>query len=191
MSTPDTPTRNRDLFYAIAELVEQDPERHDQNVWERPVPEACGTIACVAGWACILGRPDDFQLTERGFYEPKLSTIEEALRHHFEYGPEETVEVDDLVGQLGYRAVAIQTEDPIFRGVARTDLLARVDYWQENASGLLGVDEDEADTLFAPDVGPLGGLTVAEALRAIGDGAPISEVWGYDDDAEDIEEDED
>ena len=78
----DTPKRNRDLFYRIADQIEKEPTSYDQGFWcvtqaeyieelrfevefgdatqekldralDVPASE-CGTVACVAGWACFL-----------------------------------------------------------------------------------------------------------------------------------------
>ncbi len=63
--------RNKELFYQIADAIEQNPSHHHQGSWIRVedtrVPsnmltlevngeqiEHCGTTQCVAGWAAVL-----------------------------------------------------------------------------------------------------------------------------------------
>lgn len=55
--------RNAELFFAVADAIEREPHRYDQGDWfdhweplsEMP-PPACGTTACIAGWAIACGR---------------------------------------------------------------------------------------------------------------------------------------
>jgi hypothetical protein len=42
--------RNKELFYAIADKIESEPECWDQADWGNE----CGTKHCIAGWACHL-----------------------------------------------------------------------------------------------------------------------------------------
>lgn len=44
--------RNKELFYKIADKIEAEPERYDQDTWGAQT--ACGTAHCVAGWAANL-----------------------------------------------------------------------------------------------------------------------------------------
>lgn len=44
--------RNTDLFFAIAEQIERQPASYYQGTWGRR--SACGTTACIAGWAVQL-----------------------------------------------------------------------------------------------------------------------------------------
>lgn len=46
-----TPTRNRELFYKIAEQIEKHPETYDQSTWGGV--RACGTAHCVAGHVAV------------------------------------------------------------------------------------------------------------------------------------------
>jgi len=48
----ETVTRNRELFYRIAELIEANPELYDQRSWGGSTP--CGTAQCIAGHAAAL-----------------------------------------------------------------------------------------------------------------------------------------
>lgn len=48
----ETVTRNRELFYRIAELIEANPELYNQRSWGRSTP--CGTAQCIAGHAAAL-----------------------------------------------------------------------------------------------------------------------------------------
>lgn len=44
----ETLTRNSDLLRAVARQIREHPETYNQHVW------ACGTQACIAGWAVLL-----------------------------------------------------------------------------------------------------------------------------------------
>lgn len=46
MSSP-----NAELAYRVLDFIDADPESWQQAVWIR---HECGTIACFAGWACLL-----------------------------------------------------------------------------------------------------------------------------------------
>lgn len=43
---------NVDLMLKIREKITNEPDSYDQDVWIET--SACGTTACIAGWACIL-----------------------------------------------------------------------------------------------------------------------------------------
>lgn len=51
----DQPTRDRELFYRVAEQIEREPMSYNQDTWGRPEPNTpCGTARCIAGWAVYL-----------------------------------------------------------------------------------------------------------------------------------------
>jgi hypothetical protein len=70
---PYSPTLNTELLERVRQLILMRPGLHDQQVWIRnsreDTParlisrwaesgEPCGTTACTAGWAAILGAPE-------------------------------------------------------------------------------------------------------------------------------------
>lgn len=50
MSNPTTP--NADLAYRVLDHIDEHPEQWDQGRWIGKAE--CGTVACFAGWACLL-----------------------------------------------------------------------------------------------------------------------------------------
>lgn len=50
-------------------------------------------------------------------------------------------------------------------------------HYSEYARRILGLNEYDADQLFAAGKGPADGMTVGQALRAIAGGAKIEDVW--------------
>lgn len=157
------------LLKGIADLVEEFPDLHDQETWETtPEDNPCGTKACIAGWACILGT-NDFKQKEmkieggegKGiFWIPKKRIVRE---HAPDY-----VDVDEL--SPSGRIKNLPTE-----------------YYAETGASLLGLERHEADLLFHGEGRPREGYTVSSALRAIANGSDVHEVWSdgtdvYDDD---------
>jgi hypothetical protein len=67
------PVLNIELMERVHQLIQMRPELHDQQTWGRTpsdtpagiisaraeTGEFCGTTACVAGWAAILGAPEN------------------------------------------------------------------------------------------------------------------------------------
>lgn len=45
-------TPNAELAYRVLDHIDAHPRSHMQDVWVATTP--CGTIACFAGWACLL-----------------------------------------------------------------------------------------------------------------------------------------
>ena len=60
---------NIELFKKIREKIATTPEAYDQTVFaRRSITAPCGTVACIAGWACVLGGAmdaDDLKRRER------------------------------------------------------------------------------------------------------------------------------
>jgi hypothetical protein len=51
--------KNAGLAYAVLDHIDAHPEQWDQDVWMGKAD--CGTIACFAGWVCLLsGEEPDF-----------------------------------------------------------------------------------------------------------------------------------
>lgn len=165
MASKNIPAKT--LLLAIADLVEEFPHLHDQEHWETlPEEEPCGTKACIAGWACILGT-DDFKqkslkvgdADEKGiFWIPKKRVLRE-----YE-GMEQ-----DVVEDLSYSG--------------RINRLSN-SYYSSTGAELLGLDGYESDLLFHGEGRPRDDMSVSEALRAIANGADVADVWtdGTDDD---------
>lgn len=60
-------TRNTELFYRLADIIELFPEHYDQEQWSDTVGE-CGTSHCVAGWAAAeAGYQPDRWTSTNGF----------------------------------------------------------------------------------------------------------------------------
>lgn len=53
---------NEELWHRIHDQITQYPESWDQSDWGHT--EECGTVACVAGWACALS---GWEMTKAGF----------------------------------------------------------------------------------------------------------------------------
>lgn len=53
---------NAELAWRVIDHIDAHPDQHDQEVWIRR-GDGCGTVACLAGWACLLGgdQPDFHQ----------------------------------------------------------------------------------------------------------------------------------
>jgi|GEM_PF-3357940 hypothetical protein len=47
------PTPNAELAYRVLDHIDAHPEQHDQGTWIK-VGTDCGTVACFAGWTCLL-----------------------------------------------------------------------------------------------------------------------------------------
>src|SRR5688572_2759026 len=122
-------TRNKELFYRIADQVERHPETYDQSVYGEVTP--CGTSHCIAGHAAAMS------------------------------GCRPTVFLD---GSL------------LPNGCVVTDAAGKKRDVDLVAAELLGIEHGEASWLFSPAWEPPPEMTVPEALRRLGDGAPINEV---------------
>lgn len=64
--------RNTDLFFAVAEAIEDDPRRYCQDSWyDRR--RGCGTTACIAGWAAaIVAKAGDLNRARRAWDDDPL-----------------------------------------------------------------------------------------------------------------------
>lgn len=53
---------NAVLAYKTLDHIDADPDQHDQQFWIHR-GDGCGTVACLAGWACLLAddRPDFYK----------------------------------------------------------------------------------------------------------------------------------
>lgn len=132
--------RNRELFYKIANKLEQQPELWKQDTYISDVnfaPEnICNTPACIAGHAIVECDNSD-------------------------------------------RYIFIQSKDGIYLFPKdKSEILS----WEDEARDVLGLLYQESDTLFEISGRPRDEYTVPSALRAIGDGAKVSDVWidGWD-----------
>lgn len=162
------------LLNAIASLLEEFPALHEQTQWETtPSENECGTKACIAGWAVILGTDDfkqkDLKITKSDgttvtghFWLPKMRTV----REHSHRPDMPKMSHDDRITHLAGRG-----------------------YYEEKGRELLELNFDDAALLFHENGQPRDDMTVSEALRAIAAGVAVREVWtdGYEDDDEDYE----
>ena len=63
--------RNADLFFAIADRVEFDPDSYNQHTWGRPSSWTdCGTICCIAGHALSLS---GYEVSMKNSYTPRFT----------------------------------------------------------------------------------------------------------------------
>lgn len=189
--TKITKPEGQKLLMEIADLIELEPDRHYQAQWQVEVMDpksmlvkgsdtACGTTACIAGWACILGT-DDFELRQVDnifHYMPITEAIERAVDEYL---------ADPSVERWDKDAMLAVWRDAQERGEGRPYLLLnalmQADYYARTGGELLGLASDEEyDALFGAECQPLKGLSVPEALREIARGAEIEDVWGDPDD---------
>ena len=142
--------RNKELFYKIADAIEQNPSHHYQSSWirvrENPSLfarrvqtsdmltlevngeqiEHCGTTQCVAGWAAVLDGQGE-----------------------------------RLAIQMG--EVSGDNEEP-FSVI-------------KSAACALGIDADEANTLFVSSAGHTESYDWPAVLRALGDGTTVKKAF--------------
>lgn len=63
---------NTELMIKVRDHIVAHPEQHDQATWAEKTE--CGTTACVAGWALILGSPVDAHIfDETGSLPPTVA----------------------------------------------------------------------------------------------------------------------
>ena len=161
-------TRNKELFYKIAEVIEKNPNSYNQTSWfqiydneGRPVyaeyfpfdaPEVnlCNSAFCIAGWAEHLEGLVPLHNYSTEWVDPK-------------YLPEDIKKVRlDLV-----KIARLENN------LRDNNQLVRV---KVDAAERLGLTGPEADWLFCEYWLPRNPLTVSEALRRIGDGESIREL---------------
>lgn len=57
---------NIELFKKVREKIATTPEAYNQSVFARASTVApCGTVACIAGWACVLSGAMDAEELKR------------------------------------------------------------------------------------------------------------------------------
>lgn len=173
------PSKNiapKTLLLAIADLVEEFPELHDQEHWEtKPEDNTCGTRACIAGWACILGTND---------FKQKEMIVGDADKPGIFWIPKKRVVRDHGYMDADYVEKMTPGE--------RIEHLP-TDYYAGTGAELLGLDGSDADLLFHGEGRPRNGLSVSEALRAIANGTPVEDVWAdndYDEDEDSMWDDD-
>lgn len=138
--------RNEQLLRDVASHIEAHPEQYNQGTYGREA--ACGTTACIAGWACLLSG-------------------HEALVREME-----TLEVqhDELLrlphGSWG---------EEHWKTIDRRDELAEKIH--ETGAKALGLeDEIEAGRLFSGGWRPGHGYSVPEALEKFAAGSSLEEI---------------
>lgn len=149
--------RNRDLFHAIAQIIEDDPSRYDQRyyifdthgrVFRSILDDAgshpCNTVCCIAGHAVLLC------LGENG--------LTEAVKA---YGPD---------GNRSFPSTHLQraVQDRLPQSAPRAISMA--------AAQELGLTTIEANVLFDTRWRPAEDLDVPTALRLLGEGAAVTDV---------------
>jgi hypothetical protein len=51
---------NAELAWRVIDHIDAHPEQHDQNAWIDK-SASCGTVACYAGWTCLLSNDEPFE----------------------------------------------------------------------------------------------------------------------------------
>lgn len=183
---------NKELLLRIADLVERETDNgptYDQNSWghlkemaiylsedddpdEKPL---CGTTACIAGWAAILSDYTKPQVTTKLDYASLMDHSPRVTR-----------------AQIGYVWAKAPTQAEIDAWEERHHAQGHSNLpgqyhrigneFQSNISDmalfLLDLGYEFSD-LFNSEWAPPAGMTVAEALRAIADGASLESVTDY------------
>lgn len=71
---------NIELFKKIREKIATTPDAYDQETYGRRNDYApCGTAACIAGWACVLGEAEPLE-TVRSLHERYVSGDKEIVK---------------------------------------------------------------------------------------------------------------
>lgn len=136
--------RNVALFHMVANQIEREPSRYDQEIWGGLIEKdpSCRTAHCVAGWAAKL-----HGAAPQGFRKRADNKIAEPdWEFCIPKGP--------------------------YDGICYVDGNGAV-YTATYAQELLGLTTAEADELFDSDWRPRDGMTVPEALRDIAAGGDI------------------
>ena len=94
------PTPNADLAYRVLDQIDAYPKSWDQGLWVGESPE-CGTIACFAGWACLLS--DVSMRDEFVLIDGEEIHVEEAAESLLGIGHEDLMEHGDLFCGLNSR----------------------------------------------------------------------------------------
>lgn len=85
---------NIKLLKAVKRAIQQEPKRLDMNIWvgstkDFPFPGhmrlACGTVACIAGWALLLHRRKGRQPIQE--VRDKIGTVQDAARKVLRISP--------------------------------------------------------------------------------------------------------
>jgi len=65
---------NQELAKKVLDHILAHPEEHDQSTWG--IKAECGTVACIAGWTCILAGQEEWQrfVDEDAWGLPNFST---------------------------------------------------------------------------------------------------------------------
>lgn len=163
-----TITKGHDLLREVADLIERNPKAHDQGNWMHNEGSACGTTACIAGWATVLGT-DDFYI-RGGKYVPKKKAVMQKLRARFSSQADRDYYLDRMQGDHDIEA--------------RIDILDSANYYVQTGADLFGLSYDQGNyfgsdcwKLFGGSARPRGGHTVPSALRYIAKGGDIEDVW--------------
>lgn len=69
--TTEKPQLNTELFEKIKQKITENPEGLDMNKWR----DRCGTVMCIAGWACVLSGEDIMKVKYIPYVGAKLLGI--------------------------------------------------------------------------------------------------------------------
>ena len=171
--------RNKELFYKIADVIENDLSVYDQSWWgahiyetcpngddealertkARVLEQSCGTSHCIAGHAAVLA---GYKPEVRKGYVPAFGKAEAhiVIEINWEEMFSPNGNVMDHPSDIGRKVLGLSPEEAsILFG----------EYWRP-----LDWDDDASDEVNAK--------YVAEALRALGDGWSIYDVTEHESD---------
>ena len=182
----EAPTRNKELFYKIAEVIEKDDSVYDQAVWGGVVYQscaddplsiesaktqvkerACGTAHCIAGHAAVLSGWTPYI---RVGYNPTT----EPLARVVEVNWEEMLPPEPTEDEYAYRHPSEIARTALGLSIRESEILFS-EYWRPEGWKMSeGMDEGLSNH---------NRQVVAQALRDLGDGDSIWDVT-YDDSAD-------
>ena len=182
----ETPTRNKELFYKIADVIEKDDSLYDQAVWgglvyqscaddplsiesaKTQVKErACGTAHCIAGHAAVLSGWTPY-------IRVGYNAMTEADARVVEVNWEEMLPPNPTDDTYAYRHPSEVGRDVLGLSIRESELLFS-EYWRP-----VGLKQSED---FGEGLSKNNRSAVAQALRDLGDGDSIWDVT-YDDSAD-------
>jgi len=156
--------RNKKLFEKVAREIEKHPEEYEQNQW------ICGTHACIAGHALIqskdfvqgldlasIGPVSYWGLRSWGSYDIPIFKTDADL-HDMDWG----FASKDATPRFWVRFTNGETY-----GAYQYDEIIEDMAIRNEAQELLGLEFDEAETLFHENWIPVGEMPVPTALRLL------------------------
>lgn len=182
----ETPTRNKELFYKIADVIEKDDSVYDQAVWGGLVyqtcasdplsiesaktqvkEQACGTAHCIAGHAAVIaGWTPQIRVTYNAVTEPDARVVEVNWEEMLPPNPTEETYMYRHPSEIG--------RDVLGLTIPESEILFS-EYWRP-------MDWKESE-YFDEGLSANNKRAIARALRNLGDGDSIYDV-SYDDSAD-------